>query len=202
MKLFVLNILFSRKVKKFSDEELLAHYKKTEDLNHLGELFSRKTPLIASLCNKYLKNKEEAEDATFELFEVVKKDLLKHEVLNLNAWLFSVTRNHCYKKLNKAKKHRQTYIDDENNVESFMESLGSDDLSIKQEKEDQLNLMEASILELKEDQKICVNLFYIKQMSYQDISEQTGMELKTVKSHIQNGKRNLKIIMESKGNNV
>ena len=39
-------------------------------------------------------------------------------------------------------------------------------------------------------------LFYLEKKSYQDITEQTGYSLLKVKSHIQNGKRNLKIMLE------
>jgi RNA polymerase sigma-70 factor (ECF subfamily) len=57
-------------------------------------------------------------------------------------------------------------------------------------------LLEKAILELKEEQKNCIELFYLQQLSYQRISEQLGISIKNVKSAIQNGKRNLKIRLE------
>ena len=198
MKFFVLNIFFPNRLKSIPDEELIVLYKKSENMDYLGELFQRKLPMIASLSLKYLKNKEDAEDASYELFEILKRDLLKHEVSNINAWIFSVTRNHCYKKLNKQSKNPIHSIDDENSNKSFMESDSSDDLLEKVWKEEQLNLLESTIMDLKDDQKICIELFYLKQLSYFQIEEATGIELNKVKSHIQNGKRNLKIMMEEK----
>ena len=41
-------------------------------------------------------------------------------------------------------------------------------------------------------------LFYIKKNSYAQIGDKTGYNLMQVKSYIQNGKRNLKIILERK----
>ncbi len=196
MKLFLFNIFFPKKLRTLSDEELMLAYKNSENLNYLAELFQRKTPMLASLSLKYLKNKEDAEDATFELFEVIKRDLLKHDVANINAWLFSVTRNHCYKKLNKAKRNPHSLVEDENILNSFMENQIDDDLSDTLIKEGQLQTLEKAITLLKDDQRVCIELFYLKQISYQNIAETTGIELKKVKSHIQNGKRNLKIIME------
>ena len=196
MKFFVLNIFFPKKLKSVPDEELIELYKKSENLDYLGELFQRKLPMIASLSLKYLKNKEESEDASYELFEVLKRDLLKHEVSNINAWIFSVTRNHCYKKLNKQSKNPTQSLDAENSVKSFMESESDSDLFEKVRKEEQLVLLENTILNLKDDQKLCIELFYLKQYSYVQIEEETGIELNKVKSHIQNGKRNLKIMME------
>ena len=52
--------------------------------------------------------------------------------------------------------------------------------------------------QLKEEQKRCVKQFFLERHTYQFISEETGLTLKKVKSHIQNGKRNLKICMEEK----
>jgi RNA polymerase sigma-70 factor (ECF subfamily) len=127
---------------------------------------------------------------------VIQKDLLKHEVQNINAWLFSVTRNHCYKKLNKQKKNPLQTTEDENLLNIFMENNEDDDLLDKLAQEDQFVALEKAINLLKDEQKECIDLFYLKQMSYQQINEQTGIELKKVKSHIQNGKRNLKLIME------
>ena len=49
--------------------------------------------------------------------------------------------------------------------------------------------------QLNEEQKICIDLFYIKEQSYKEITEQTGFDLNQVKSYIQNGKRNLKLIL-------
>jgi RNA polymerase sigma-70 factor (ECF subfamily) len=71
------------------------------------------------------------------------------------------------------------------------DEVGNSDLT-----EIHFELLEKAILELKEEQKICVELFYLKQFSYQRISEQLGISLKNVKSAIQNGKRNLKIRLE------
>jgi RNA polymerase sigma-70 factor (ECF subfamily) len=67
------------------------------------------------------------------------------------------------------------------------------------EKEEKLQVLEHSIIELKDKQKECIELFFLKQKSYQEISMLTGYTENEVKSYIQNGKRNLKIILEQKG---
>ena len=63
--------------------------------------------------------------------------------------------------------------------------------------EDDLQALEKCIETLVKEQKECVSLFYLKSSSYRQIVETTSYELKKVKSHIQNGKRNLKICLES-----
>lgn len=66
------------------------------------------------------------------------------------------------------------------------------------QKDATLDVMEASLSELSEDQKKCITFFYLQKKSYHEIADITGFTAMQVKSHIQNGKRNLKIIMEKK----
>jgi RNA polymerase sigma-70 factor (ECF subfamily) len=50
-----------------------------------------------------------------------------------------------------------------------------------------------ALAELKPEQKVCIQMFYLEKKSYQLISEQIGYDIKKVKSYIQNGKRNLEL---------
>lgn len=61
-----------------------------------------------------------------------------------------------------------------------------------------LDVMEVTLEELNAEQKDCIKLFYLEKQSYQEIAERTGFSLMQVKSYIQNGKRNLKILLEKK----
>ena len=61
-----------------------------------------------------------------------------------------------------------------------------------------LELMEDALKELNPEQQQCVTLFYLQKKSYQDISDSTGFTMLQVKSFIQNGKRNLKLLIEKK----
>ena len=55
-----------------------------------------------------------------------------------------------------------------------------------------LEYLQEAMNELKEAQQECIELFYMRDCSYLEISKITGYTLNEVKSHIQNGKRNLK----------
>ena len=63
--------------------------------------------------------------------------------------------------------------------------------------EQMLEQMKQSLPKLKEGQRICVELFYLKGKSYQEIANETRYSLNEIKSYIQNGKRNLKLLMEA-----
>ena len=63
------------------------------------------------------------------------------------------------------------------------------------EKDALLQKMEMAIKQLNSEQQQCVNLFYLQKKSYAEIAEETGFSMLQVKSHLQNGKRNLKLLM-------
>ena len=70
------------------------------------------------------------------------------------------------------------------------QSLVQDDQTIE--------LMNEALKELSPEQRQCVTLFYLQKKSYQEISEETTFSMMQVKSYIQNGKRNLKLMIEKK----
>lgn len=72
----------------------------------------------------------------------------------------------------------------------------SGELTAAQEKELMLTNLESAIHDLSNDQKTCVTLFYLEKMSYRQISERTRMTMNEIKSHIQNGRRNLALVLK------
>lgn len=186
----------SKKRQELSDQELITRYKKSGDSAFVGELFERYNLQIYGICRKYLKNDEEARDASMEVFEYLMKELLKYEVLKFKGWLARATSNFCLMRIRKNRSlesKEEDYKKDElGNVE-----IGSDPhhKGESEEKELELQRLEAALGDLKEEQKTCVELFFIKNKSYDEVSELTGYSYKQVKSFIQNGKRNLKARM-------
>jgi RNA polymerase sigma-70 factor (ECF subfamily) len=65
------------------------------------------------------------------------------------------------------------------------------------EKDVLLQRMESALNKLNPDQKVCVKLFYLQKKSYSEVAEITGFTLMQVKSYLQNGKRNLKLLIEN-----
>lgn len=184
-----------------SDEELIAAYKRTGDNALVGELFKRYAHLVFGVCMKYLKKEDEAQDMTMVVFEKLLNDLKVHEVQHFKSWLYMVAKNQCLMLLRKQKGHEtvefqvNTGDDDE---EGSMEKGAIGHLEDVDLKEMQLQQIEAGLTTLNHEQKICVELFYLKDKSYVEVAEITGFSLNQVKSYIQNGKRNLKIYLEKR----
>ena len=184
------------KISSLPDSELLELLKKENDKFIIGVLFKRYTNLVLWICLKYLKDEDEAKDCLMEIFEKLLTDLSRHEIKNFKSWLHSVAKNHCLMKL-RARKNK--YAEPIECGETSLEVVEMNSLlhpEDAREKEVTLTLLEKGIQQLNNDQKKCVELFYLGEKSYQEIVDLTGYSLLNVKSHIQNGKRNLKIFME------
>lgn len=181
--------LFGKDHNSDSDEHLLNSYLRTRRTEPLGLLYNRYIPLIYGVCLKYLRNSADAEDAVMQIFEDVAARIDRYEIKCFRAWIYTVTRNHCLQLLRKGNSEQATDFATEN-----MESEPVLDLT--DVREERLTAMEECIKQLPDPQRRCIELFYFGQKSYADIADLTEWHLKSVKSYIQNGKRNLKICME------
>lgn len=177
-----------------SDETLLQYYRSSGDNRWLGTLLQRYTLLLLGVAMKYLKDKEQAQDAVQFVFLRSLTHLPDGEIQNFKGWLYILMRNHCLQKL-RDKNHLADetaflYIAD---TGTDKEELARHDYTLEQMNEELNNL--------SEDQRICVALFYLKKRSYQEIMDETGYSFVQVKSYIQNGKRNLKLALQRKLDN-
>jgi len=178
-----------------SDLELLALYRDTRDKEHVGVLYKRYSHLVFGLCMKYFKDEDQAADMVTNIFTKLFDDLLKHKVEFFKSWLYTYSKNHCLMALRSAKSNLKKSLDYSENFKVLMEN-NEDEHQKANRREEEYALLEKALGDLSEEQRLCVELFYLKEKSYAQIVEVTGYDLNKVKSYIQNGKRNLKIMLE------
>ncbi len=182
------------KYNHLSDQELLEHFARDQDNEWLGILLQRYTLLLLGVSMKYLKNEEEAKDSVQQVFLKVIQELKKYKVEYFKSWLYMVAKNHCLMKLRERQGKRTDEVTDSIAAMPQEET----DRQFLLENDHALDLMEGALKELNREQQQCVTLFYLQKKSYQEVSDQTGFSMLQVKSYIQNGKRNLKILIEKK----
>ncbi len=180
-----------------SDEELIRRYLIYRDKATATELFLHFRHLVFGVCFKYLKDEEKAKDAVMSIFEKLLTYPTNQEIRNAKNWLYTISKNYCLLILRhegtearyKANKTREL----EAEIMEFPDRKYPVDASLQAASEKGLR---QSIDRLKEEQRICIVLFYFEDYSYQEIVDHTGYLYDKVKSYIQNGKRNLKIMLE------
>ncbi len=183
-----MRFLRSKNPSLLSDEELITNFRKSANPAIIGVLFDRYSHLVYGVSYNYLKDEEDCKDAVLHIFENLGRDLNRYEIKNFSSWLHVVTKNHSLRQLSKRKDTipltlQPELIEEEESIPEFNIHLPNLSLAMEQ---------------LNEEQKQCIELFYIKELSYKEITEKTGFNLNQVKSFIQNGKRNLKLILLNK----
>lgn len=179
---------------QLTDQELLEQFHKDHDNEWLGILLQRYTLLLLGVCMKYLKNEEEAKDSVQQVFLKVIQELHKYKVEYFKSWLYMVAKNHCLMRL----REKQGKITAEINDRLVAQPEEENDRQTLLQNDHTLELMGEALKELNDEQRQCVTLFYLQKKSYQQVSDETGYSMLQVKSYIQNGKRNLKILIEKK----
>lgn len=183
-----------------SDSELIIKYRESDDKQYVGELYKRYAHLVLGMCIHYFKDKDESKDAVTRIFEKLFGELKKREIENFKVWLSFVTRNFCISELRK--KQVQQGRDKDYQYAEAEEAVNDPRIESEPDKEVQLRYLEEAITELNTTQQTCIRLFYLDNKSYLEIAEQTGYTINEVKSYIQNGKRNLRIILTEKNRSM
>ena len=179
------------------DKVLMERFRKRKDKDALGTLFLRYMELVYGVCLKYLGQPETAQDAVMDIYEHVNRKLPDHEVDNFSGWLYMVSKNHCLQQLRRKNNLLTLSLDDpgmQNGRVAHQEDEAFE-LFTTEDIDDQLH---DCIHLLAEQQQICIRMFYFEKRSYAEIAADTSQTLDQVRSHIQNGRRNLKNCIQTK----
>ena len=186
-------LFFKKNISKLTDEELLEQYSKSGNTEYFGELYNRYIPLLYGLCLKYLRDEDRAQDAVMQLFEDLIPKVSNYEIKVFKTWLYRVGKNHCLQILRK--ENKEILLDYSVNImesDEFLHLLSEEDST-----DEQIAALHRCLGKLPGEQRISIVHFFMEEMSYADIVEQTGYTMNNVKSYIQNGKRNLKNCIKS-----
>lgn len=181
--------LRSREHSTDSDEALFARLHASEQAP-LEDLWQRYAHLVFGVAMKYLKEPEQAKDVVMEIFTELPALAAKHQVQAFRPWLHSVVRNRCLMILRRSDGplplNPGPYAAEEQQEETLR-------------READLRSLEKAIGQLPEGQSTCIRLFYLEGRSYRQVADATGFNVEQVRSHLQNGRRNLRNILERHG---
>lgn len=179
-------------VHKLSDEEIISLYKEKKWNSCIDELYQRYSHMVFGVCLKYVKQTENAEDLTLSLFASLTDKLLHHQVQHFKSWLYVSARNSSLMFLRANKMNTELKDDD------VLYDDSEQRLDEKLEKDELIESLIMVFEGLKQEQRICVQLFYLQKKSYEEVAKITNYSIKEVKSHLQNGRRNLKLLLEKR----
>jgi len=156
-------LIINTDIKSLTDLELIDVYKSKNDKSIIGELFKRYTRFVFAICMKYLKNIEKSEEAVMQIFEKLFSDLLKHNIENFKSWLHVVTKNYCMQLLRNESYQIKRETEIKNTTDVFMEKHDFLYHDIENDTEEKLNKLEMAVNSLSDEQKSCIDLFYLQE---------------------------------------
>lgn len=166
-----------------SDEQLAERTRKGEP-DCFGELFKRHSKRVYSACYRFFGIPQAAEDATQETFLRAYKNISGFSEGDFSSWLMRIARNVCIDEWRR--RRLETSIEE---VDPAF-TLGAATVDGSYEARMLARRVWHELNDLAADQRRCLVL-KIQGFSYEETALQTGLTLKAVKSHIQNGRRML-----------
>ena len=177
-----------------SDADLLARYRNSRQPQHLLPLYQRYAARIYGWCLRYLGTPQRAEDAGAEIFPILLTKLPEHEVTHFGSWLQTLVRNHCLMQLRKEKRDPLALTGNEDALVQLAEWQHLPDAA-----GDATRDLHHCMKQLRQEQRRCIRLFYLQEgHSYQTVADQLHLSVGQVRSHLQNGRRNLKLCLEAR----
>jgi RNA polymerase sigma-70 factor (ECF subfamily) len=146
---------------------------KAGDAEAWGELYRQHAPAIFRFCRRALPTREDAEDATMEVFMKVREKLGQYDASRpFTAWLYRVAANHCWDMLRRRKirQDKETEEVDElplehpdpNQLERLIEQRTSEEVRKALEK-------------LGTRARMALVMRYYSDMSYDEIADALGV---------------------------
>ena len=143
------------------------------DADAWGELYRDFAPAIFRFCRRALPTREDAEDATMDIFIKLQKNLSQYdETRSFSAWLYRVAANHCWDILRRRKIRQDKETDDVEDVPLEHPDPNQLDRLIEQKTSEELR---HALHKLGARARMALVLRYYSDMSYDEIADALGV---------------------------
>ena len=162
-----------------------------------GELYRQYAPAIFRFCRRAMPTREDAEDATMEIFIKVRQKLGQYDSSRpFGAWLYTVAANHCWDLLRRRKSRQDLEIGEVENIPLQHPDPGKLEQMIERHSQEEVR---HSLDRLPARSRIALVLRYYAEMSYDDIAEALGVRRAFVGVVLLRARHQLREILEGRG---
>ena len=143
------------------------------DADAWGELYRRYAPAIFRFCRRALPTREDAEDATTEIFMKVRQKLGTFDSSRpFTAWLYKVASNHCWDLLRRRRLRQNLETDDSEALPLEHPDPGQLEQLQAAHTSDELR---AALAKLPDRARMALVLRYYAEMSYDEVADTLGV---------------------------
>ena len=171
------------------------------DVEALGEIYRRYVRRVFGLCRYLLDSRENAEDATSEVFLKLQHSIESYDgSVPFPRWLLRVAGNQCIDLLRRRKRGRQVFVEVEDGA-ATLEAASSEPSPLGAViSAEQRALVRDAITRLPENYRVPLVLRYYSELSYDEIAQQLDLRRNYVAALIFRAKRELRRNLADKGN--
>lgn len=170
---------------------------KQGDMQAFEELILQHEKIVYNVAFRMMNHSEDAKDISQEVFIKAYRNIANFdERSTFSTWIYRITVNTCIDEMRKRKGKQSLSLDNEHEDEEgtwkqeIADNGDTPERSLLR-KEEQSEIMKA-LETISEDYKTVFILRDIRGLSYEEISEITGLALGTVKSRISRARKHLK----------
>jgi RNA polymerase sigma-70 factor (ECF subfamily) len=179
-----------------SDEELVVQILDNNQ-EALGELFRRYHKPLFNFTYRFTGDFQQAEDLTSEIFLRVHRYLKSFDQSRrFKSWIYKIATNTCLafsSQKSKTKTRSLFWTNSNDEVEMKIDFKDEKvDLELEVEKNELSQKVQAALNSLPEKFRIALYLYYFEELKYEEIAEDLGLPVNTVRTHIRRGKEKLK----------
>jgi len=128
----------------------------------------------------FFRNQDDASDFTQEVFLKAYRSLPRFEGRSrFSTWLYKIAYNTALNEVNRRKEYQSLAEEDADKLQNSGDT--PERLAIRNAAREAVH---AAISELPERFRICIDLFFFYDRSYQEIEAITGIPVNTIKSHV------------------
>jgi RNA polymerase sigma-70 factor (ECF subfamily) len=140
----------------------------------------------------FFRNQEDASDFTQEVFLKAYRSLSRFEGRSrFSTWLYKIAYNTAVNEVNRRKEYHSLAEEDAEKLANNGDT--PERIAIRNAARE---AVEAALKELPERFRVCVDLFFFYDRSYQEIEAITGFPVNTIKSHVFRAKKLLREKLE------
>jgi RNA polymerase sigma factor (sigma-70 family) len=162
-----------------------------------GELYRQYAPAIFRFCRRVMPAREDAEDATMDIFIKVRQKLSQYDSSrSFSAWLYTVAANHCWDLLRRRKGRQDLETGEIENMPLEHPDPGQLEQLIEQRTSQEVR---RALDKLPARARMALVLRYYSDMSYDDIAATLGVRRAFVGVVLLRARHQLRDILGERG---
>jgi RNA polymerase sigma-70 factor (ECF subfamily) len=177
-----------RKGESDFDDQLIISQILSGQKNLFRLLVRRHERAVYGMGLSFFRNKEDASDFTQDVFLKAYRSLSRFEGRSrFSTWLYKIAYNTAINEVNRRKEYRSLAEEDAEKLANSGDT--PERLAIRNAAKEAVL---AALEDLPERFRVCVDLFFFYDRSYQEIEAVTGFPVNTIKSHVFRAKKMLR----------